>query len=128
MRKDQIKISMYAIICGLFAVVVSEAQPFVLLAPIMSVLVGQTGQALGTETKSLNRLTVAIITIFLVVLPFIDRHPKAISNLKVAFEQNYDWLRKSLPFTYDKPVDNKRNPNPRRPSNSESAKRGTSAK
>ncbi len=98
MNKDAIKIGLLAIAGGIFAVHICNAQPYVLLAPIMSIIVGHSAQTLGGHKKNVNRMIVLIILTFLVVLPYLESHPKAISRIKVNLYRQFS----DLPNTSDR--------------------------
>lgn len=95
MKKDVIKIGLLAIGGGIFAVLICNAQPYVLLAPIMSTIVGQSAHTLGAHKKNVNRLIVFIILIFLVVLPFAASNPDVISGMKTRIFRYYRHLQKN---------------------------------
>jgi len=115
MSNDVIKISLLAIAGGIFAVLVCNAQPYVLLAPIISVIVGQTAHAFGNPKKPLNRLIVLIILLFLVVLPYMESHPSELSKMKVSLYQKYHDLLKTVDRIKTSPENKTRNiPEPAR--------------
>lgn len=96
MSKDMIKISLLAIAGGIFTVLVCKVHAYFIVTPIMSILVGQAAHTLGAHKKTVNRLIVMIILIFLVVLPYIESHPEILDKMKVSFDRSFNQMMKAI--------------------------------
>lgn len=96
MSKDMIKISLLAIAGGIFTVLVCKVHAYFLVTPIMSILVGQAAHTLGAHKKTVNRLIVMIILIFLVVLPYIESHPETLDKMKASFDRGFNQMMKAI--------------------------------
>ncbi|MBK9215788.1 MAG: hypothetical protein IPM59_09320 [Chloracidobacterium sp.] len=96
MSKDMIKISMLAIAGGIFTVLVCKVHAYFLVTPIMGILVGQAAHTLGAHKKTVNRLIVMIILIFLVVLPYVESHPETLDKMKAGFDRGFNQMMKAI--------------------------------
>ena len=75
MNKDLIKMSILAIVGGVFAVLFSGVSALSLVTPVMSIIVGQAAHSFGLNKKTINTMIVLIVLTFFIVLPYLESHP-----------------------------------------------------
>lgn len=100
MNLQMMKISLFAIVAGIFAVLYCGVNAYSLVTPIMSVIVGQAAHALGVHKRTVNILTVFMILTFLIILPYLESHPAVWKKFEnslgpVLGKESGDSLRKS---------------------------------